>query len=550
MIYNKNDQSTTLRKNKAGVANGLTSKQKGLPTYTLLRYDMIRKIILVVVALMFIIQPVPAQTSNDTKIMVHYMPWYQTPDVSGYWGWHWTMDHFNPDNLDNESHREIASHFYPLTGPYDSKDDDILEYQVLLMKLSGIDGVIVDWYGIENFWDYGIINQSTQALFHYIEMSHLLFSICYEDQTIGNMVTNGHLLPGQVYTHGQDVMLYLQDNWFNTNSYLKLSGKPVLLTFGPQYFHQSSDWDTLFSVLDTLPLFFTLDNRLAPVATGAFPWPPMWASQNGVLTQPALNNYLLNFYQKSAYWDLLVASTFPGFHDIYSEAGLGFSYGYLDPLDGETFQNTLDSALNHTPEVIQIVTWNDYGEGTIVEPTTEFGYQYLEMIQDTRRNSIDTTFPFTVEDLKIPIQLYNLRKSYKGNDEVNQILDSVFNLIITGDLQSAVGIIDSLNSLNSINDDNINIPGQYKLSNCYPNPFNSTTTINYFVPEVVPVTINVYDILGNEITTLVNEEVPAGKHKVEFNSHSGEVRNLSSGVYFYRMTAGSFTDTKKFILIK
>ena len=117
-----------------------------------------KRIIIAIVALMFIVQPVPAQTStssissgknrfkssSDTKILVHYMPWYQTPSVSGYWGWHWTMNHFNPDSLDDNGHREIASHFYPLTGPYDSRDDDILEYQALLMKLSGIDGVIVD----------------------------------------------------------------------------------------------------------------------------------------------------------------------------------------------------------------------------------------------------------------------------------------------------------------------------------------------------------------------------------------------------------------------
>ena len=57
--------------------------------------------------------------------------------------------------------------------------------------------------------------------------------------------------------------------------------------------------------------------------------------------------------------------------------------------------------------------------------------------------------------------------------------------------------------------------------------------------------INVYDILGNEITTLVNEEKSAGNYEIEFNGS-----NLSSGIYFYRMQAGTFSDTKKFILMK
>lgn len=77
-------------------------------------------------------------------LMAHYMPWYQTPDVSGYWGWHWTMDHFDPSQEDDAGRPEIASHYLPLTGPYDSRDQLILEYQTLLVKISGIDGVIVD----------------------------------------------------------------------------------------------------------------------------------------------------------------------------------------------------------------------------------------------------------------------------------------------------------------------------------------------------------------------------------------------------------------------
>jgi hypothetical protein len=60
----------------------------------------------------------------------------------------------------------------------------------------------------------------------------------------------------------------------------------------------------------------------------------------------------------------------------------------------------------------------------------------------------------------------------------------------------------------------------------------------------------VYDILGNEIATLVNEEKQPGTYEVEFDSHSGEVRNLASGIYFYRIQASEFMDVKKMILIR
>jgi hypothetical protein len=161
-------------------------------------------------------------------IMAHFMPWHQTPDVSGYWGYHWTMRHFNPENVDSTGRREIASHYYPLTGPYDSQDEDILEYQVLLMKLSGIDGVMVDWYGMEDFWDYRVLNEGTQALFSMIRKAGLSFSIVYEDQSIKHMVENGHLAQDGALAHGRNVMDYMQDNWFSDGAYLKLENRPVL----------------------------------------------------------------------------------------------------------------------------------------------------------------------------------------------------------------------------------------------------------------------------------------------------------------------------------
>jgi len=64
------------------------------------------------------------------------------------------------------------------------------------------------------------------------------------------------------------------------------------------------------------------------------------------------------------------------------------------------------------------------------------------------------------------------------------------------------------------------------------------------------VNLKVYDILGNEVATLVNEEKPAGTYEVEFNSHSGNVQNIPSGVYFYTIKAGPFIDSKKMVLLK
>jgi hypothetical protein len=89
------------------------------------------------------------------------------------------------------------------------------------------------------------------------------------------------------------------------------------------------------------------------------------------------------------------------------------------------------------------------------------------------------------------------------------------------------------------------IPLAFGLNQNYPNPFNPSTNIQYAIGSRQFVFLKVYDILGNEVATLVNEEKPAGVYEVEFNAAT-----LSSGVYFYQLKAGEFIQTKKMILIK
>ena len=94
-------------------------------------------------------------------------------------------------------------------------------------------------------------------------------------------------------------------------------------------------------------------------------------------------------------------------------------------------------------------------------------------------------------------------------------------------------------------DDDINSNKSYSLSNNYPNPFNPSTRIQYAISSRQFVTLKVFDVLGTEIETLVNEEKSAGKYELNWNA-----ANLPSGVYFYRLQAGSFVQTRKMILLK
>ena len=97
------------------------------------------------------------------------------------------------------------------------------------------------------------------------------------------------------------------------------------------------------------------------------------------------------------------------------------------------------------------------------------------------------------------------------------------------------------------------VPTEYWLSQNYPNPFNPSTVISYQLPVIGFVTLKVYDILGREVTTLVDEEKPAGEYEVEFNASNLTSRQgsaLTSGIYFYQLKAGDFIETRKMVLLK
>lgn len=106
------------------------------------------------------------------------------------------------------------------------------------------------------------------------------------------------------------------------------------------------------------------------------------------------------------------------------------------------------------------------------------------------------------------------------------------------------GVYRSISVLTNIQDKN-NVIECFLLSNNFPNPFNPNTTIVYYLPISSEVKLKIYDVLGNEIATLVNEEKPAGTYEVNFDAG-----NLASGIYIYKLLAGDFIQTRKMILLK
>jgi len=134
-----------------------------------------------------------------------------------------------------------------------------------------------------------------------------------------------------------------------------------------------------------------------------------------------------------------------------------------------------------------------------------------------------------------------------GNSSSPKNYSYLDNYISTGNYNYRLRMVDIDGSYKFSNVVNAGVlsPAKFDLGNAYPNPWNPTTTIRYNVPTNSPVTIKVFDAVGREVASLVDEVKPAGSYQITMNG-----KELSSGIYFYRMTAGSFTETKKLILLK
>jgi len=114
--------------------------------------------------------------------------------------------------------------------------------------------------------------------------------------------------------------------------------------------------------------------------------------------------------------------------------------------------------------------------------------------------------------------------------------------------QSATISYDELN-VTDVQNENL-FPSEFKLEQNYPNPFNPSTVIGYQLPVSGNVTLKVYDVLGNEVATLVNEYKSAGSYEVNFTVGQDSSPDIASGIYFYRLNAGKFVETKKLMLLK
>lgn len=374
------------------------------------------------------------EPGRPALLLAHYMPWYESADVRGRWGKHWTGfdSRHDPSRSGADGLPDIWSHFHPLIGAYDSTDPALLECHLLQMKLAGIDGVIVDWYGTADALDYPAIHAASRALFDAAAAHGMQFAVCYEDRAIGMMLDRKVLEPAAAESRLRADIAWAAEHWFGGRHYVSIDGRPLLLNFGPIHFAEKAPWATAFSGLPRRPEFFALHHLWRKAgADGGFTW-IHWTPWEDAPSDALVRRRLADVFASPAeHPSQVIVSAWPGYDDVYEEKRPTLAHR-----GGETLRQSLGTALASSSPVIQLVTWNDYGEGTMIEPTHEFGYLFLEVVQAARPHVSSTT-----ADLRLPERLYRARKSGTARPE---LLDQAAAALRAGNYQQAGKLLDTV----------------------------------------------------------------------------------------------------------
>jgi hypothetical protein len=454
--------------------------------------------------------------TNPMKVYMHYMPWFETPATIGTWGWHWKMNTMDPEITDAEGHRQIASHFYPLIGPYASGDKDVIEYHLLLMKLSGIDGILINWYGVQGSnGDINMLLTSSDSIIAYTDDFGMQFGVVLEDRFSRNK---------------EDVkanLAYLKDNYFAKSSYINYgdANVPLVSIFGPITFTTSADWEEILPSAGDNIEFLTLwynSGMVGNQADGEF----MWVYQDERNHLEHLNSFYTN---RASSLNTVVGVAYPGFEDFYEEGGSGPGYFTIPHEDGATLAETLDKAVQNKSKIdmVQLVTFNDFGEGTMFEPTVETGFEYLKKVQRY------TGVSFGEKELRLVYRLINLRKENAGNQTIQNQLDEASMHLRNIEIDNAAEIINLLDPNAIIQ--NKNISCNETPLNIFPNPYTvgPLNIISNFKTHQ-PLLISIYNTFGKEV----------------YKTSTSVIKklNLTKGIYIVTVQDKNQMQTGKFVI--
>jgi len=320
---------------------------------------------------------------NGPDLLAFYYPWYGNPSVSGRWI-HWNASGHNPDKK-IDGLPDIASPFHPFLGPYDSADTAVIEQHLRWAEYAGIDAFIVSWWGRGDLTD-----RNLEKLFNIDERSggKIRLTLYYE----GNFTS-----PATI----EDDLDYICGKYVGRNLFYRYGGRPVMFLYGraifPAFWDLASfsrwrhrfyiDWlDLIVMAKEKCNLLLVAD-VMTPRFSSAMEQVVRMGFEAVHVYNPALEFYS-NFDPPSHYaemadfahsYNLLFGLTvIPG----YDDGKLGRTFTFELPRNnGLFFSMLIEEARKFNPDWIIITSFNEWHEGTQIEPAIEYGNKYLKLVR-------------------------------------------------------------------------------------------------------------------------------------------------------------------------
>jgi glycoprotein endo-alpha-1,2-mannosidase len=367
---------------------------------------------------------------DSVNVFAHYMPWFRAEKQSDgrmtweHWEWFGKGPKHDPDEIKEGGRRNIASVYYPLIGPYDGRDPSVLEYHFLTARAAGIDGFIADWYGPGTYSDE-VFALMVQAA----EKYGMTVAICLEEKSFFPGYSKAQSR-AEVLDEAERHIRHVIETHARSPAYLRENGRPVFYMFvnhqvGVLGSHILTPEEINVLTDRFLPddIFFIRghsDPNFVDVVDGIYGWVDNAGGRS-------------NFYQQARGWKLsnrvnhVTGGALPGF-DNSGVWGWGSGVHIIDRRGTGEYDEWWQAAVAYQPDAVQIATWNDFQEGSTIEPAEEYGFtfidrteEWVEKLNGRKSSQKDNQWPYQIYRLR-----QDLRQKQPGGmrEKLNRQLDA------------------------------------------------------------------------------------------------------------------------------